>query len=78
MKAKAKNVAAIKDTSCAACGKPLDLFTTPTTSVEGSTVCAPGTGCLGGELARIRDREATGDEPPQLDEAAYFDEADER
>jgi hypothetical protein len=43
------------------------------------TVCAPGTGCLGGELARIHQLEAEAQgEPPQLDEASYYDEADER
>jgi hypothetical protein len=45
------------DTSCAVCGKPLDLWTA-TAALDGRTVCASG--CFGAHLATVpaEDREA--------------------
>jgi hypothetical protein len=78
--AKAMKASAWADVSCAVCGTRLELWDA-TTALDGRTVCAAN--CLGAGIVIARakpeyqDDEAQ-DEPPQLDEAAYHDEADER
>jgi hypothetical protein len=62
------------DLSCAVCGKPLDLWSA-TTALDGSTVCAAD--CLGVGILRARERPEYRDEPPELDEAAFYSGADE-
>jgi hypothetical protein len=84
--AKAKRASALKDTSCAVCGRPLELWDA-VRSPDGRTVCAAN--CLGAGIVIARgkpeyqaedDEQAArqADEPPQLPEASYYDEADER
>ena len=61
------------DVSCAVCGKPLDLLSA-TTGLDGATVCASN--CLGAGIVLARTMPEYQDEPPELPESAYFDEAD--
>jgi hypothetical protein len=62
------------ETSCAACGRRLELWDA-TTGLDGATVCASG--CLGQGILTMRQHNAeAADEPPQLPESAYADEAD--
>jgi hypothetical protein len=49
------------DTTCAVCGRPLDLFTA-TTSLDGRTVCRSG--CLGGMIVQCREHPAFQDDQP--------------
>jgi hypothetical protein len=65
------------DTTCGACGKPLDLWTGNRT-LDGVAVCREG--CNGAVMAKAREEAeelAQADEPPQLPEAAYHDQADD-
>ena len=70
-----KKAAARKDVSFAVCGRPLDLRDA-TKALDGRTVCAAD--CLGAGIVIARTMPQCQDEPPQLPEAAYFDETDER
>ena len=61
------------DVSCGVCGRPLSLWEA-TTGLDGATVCASN--CLGAGIVLARTMQEYQDEPPELPESAYFDEAD--